>query len=108
MYCIFLKDVVLVFVHVMTNGLLKVKLVGHQGKLVLPLINDMVIPKKCLGPLVEKSGGHVIAYNNKSKEACTYHWSTEKRIGKKFIMGLGFTVAKKVRKDPIKLEKSAP
>ena len=55
MYCIFLKDVVLVFVHVMTNGLLKVKLVGHQGKLVLPLINDMVIPKKCLGPLVRQT-----------------------------------------------------
>ena len=28
-----LKDVVLVFVHVMSNELLKVKLVGHQGKL---------------------------------------------------------------------------
>ena len=55
MYCNFLKDVVLVFVHVMTNGLLKVKLVGHQGKLVLPLINDMVIPKKCLGPLVRQT-----------------------------------------------------
>jgi len=50
-----MKDVVLVFVHVMTNGLLKVKLVGHQGKLVLPLINDMVIPKKCLGPLVRQT-----------------------------------------------------
>merc|ERR1712150_295410 len=43
-----MKDVVLVFVHVMTNGLLKVKLV-------LPLINDMVIPKKCLGPLVRQT-----------------------------------------------------
>ena len=50
-----MKDVVLVFVHVMSNGLLKVKLLGHQGKLVLPLINDMVIPKKCLGPLVRQT-----------------------------------------------------
>ena len=50
-----MKDIVLLFIHVMTNGLLKVKLIGHQGKLVLPLINDMVIPKKCLGPLVRQT-----------------------------------------------------
>jgi len=50
-----LRDVVLVFVHVMSNELLKVKLVGHQGKLVLPLMNDMVMPKKCLGPLVRQT-----------------------------------------------------
>lgn len=50
-----LKDVVLIFVHVMSNGLLKVKLMGHQGKLVIPLMNDMVMPKSSLGPLVRQT-----------------------------------------------------
>lgn len=50
------KDVVLIFVHVMNNELLKVKLIGHhQGKLVLPLMSDMVLPKKCLGSMVRQT-----------------------------------------------------
>jgi hypothetical protein len=50
-----LKDVVVFFVHVMSNGLLKVKIKGHQGRLVLPLMNDMVMPRKSLGPLVRQT-----------------------------------------------------
>ncbi len=52
-----IKDVIVIFVHVMSNELLKVKLVGHhQGvKLVLPLMSDMVMPKKCLGPMVRQT-----------------------------------------------------
>lgn len=51
-----LKDLVLIFVHVMNNELLKVKLIGHhQGKLVLPLMSDMVLPKKCLGSMLRQT-----------------------------------------------------
>ena len=39
----------------MSNELLKVKLLGPQVKPVLPLMNDMVMPKKCLGPLVRQT-----------------------------------------------------
>ena len=50
-----LKDVVLIFVYVMSNELLKVKILGSQAKPVLPLMNDMVMPRKCLGPLVRQT-----------------------------------------------------
>lgn len=50
-----LNHMVLIFVYVMSNELLKVRLKGHGGKLVLPLLNDMIMPKCSLGPLVRQT-----------------------------------------------------
>ena len=46
---------------------------------------------------LEKSGTHVTAYNKKTKEAATYCWSINSRIGKKFVLATGFEVVGKAQ-----------
>ncbi|KAL3276294.1 hypothetical protein HHI36_024193 [Cryptolaemus montrouzieri] len=47
-------DVLIIFLHAMETGLFRVHLQGPIGKvgLALPLINGMVVTRRCLGPLV--------------------------------------------------------
>lgn len=47
-------EVTIIFLHAMETGLFRVHLQGPTGKvgLALPLINGMVINRRCLGPLV--------------------------------------------------------
>jgi hypothetical protein len=45
---------------------------------------------------IDKSGTFVMAHNNKTKESAVFSWSTNKRLGKKFVLGTGF---EKKRKD---------
>jgi hypothetical protein len=46
---------------------------------------------------LEKSGTHVTAYNKKTKEAATYCWSINSRIGKKFVLATRFEVVGKAQ-----------
>ena len=46
---------------------------------------------------LEKSGTHVTAYNKKTKEAATYCWSINSRIGKKFVHATRFEVVGKAQ-----------
>ena len=48
---------------------------------------------------VDKSGMHALAYNKKTKESAVFHWSTNKRLGKKFVLSTGFEVARKIPGD---------
>lgn len=53
------RDMVVLYIQTMNNGLLKIKVRGHSGKIVLPLMDGMVIPRRVLGALVRLTAVNV-------------------------------------------------
>eukprot|EP00957_Ditylum_brightwellii_P080462 6119716-Ditylum_brightwellii.AAC.1 len=44
---------------------------------------------------IDKSGTFAMAHNNKTKESAVFSWSTNKRLGKKFVLGTAFEKKRK-------------
>ncbi|WAR19879.1 RLGPB-like protein, partial [Mya arenaria] len=51
------KDVFIIFIHALQNGLFRIHLHGQTGKLTMaiPLVNGMVVSRRCLGNLVRQT-----------------------------------------------------
>ena len=50
---------------------------------------------------LDKSGTHVTAYNKRTKEAATYCWSLNPRLGKKCVITNGYEVVGKAQSDHV-------
>ena len=50
---------------------------------------------------LDKSGTHINAYNRSTKEAATYCWSLNPRLGKKFVIASGYEVVGKAQNDHV-------
>ena len=50
---------------------------------------------------IDKSGTFFAVYNKKTKESAVYNWSTNVRLGKKFVLGSGFEVGVKAKNDHV-------